>query len=125
MNTPRVIQTSSVKSVGGQVQINSIDNAVIHSNATNVYQATSKRYCHTAKVLGCVTNRHSITHSMHLAQQPALIQSDAELLQPRKGKVISYLTVPIQKSFLSFTCTSDSWCLQWQSEESESMRNNF
>lgn len=61
MNTPSTIQTSPVKSVGGRVQINSSDNAVIHSNATNVYQATSKRYCHTANVLGCVTSRHSIT----------------------------------------------------------------
>jgi len=111
--------------VGGQVQINSTDSAVIHSDATNVYQATSTRYCHTAKVLGCVTSWHSITHSVQMAQQLALLQSNTELLQPCKGKVTCFSVVPIQKSFFSFTCTSNSLHLQWQNEESESLSTIF
>lgn len=47
----------------------------------------------------------TVSHNMQLAQQQ-LLQSNTKQLEPHKGKVTSYLMVPMQKSFLSFTYTS-------------------
>lgn len=66
----------------------------------------------------------TVSHKMQLAQQQ-LLQSNTKQLEPHKGKVTSYLMVPMQKIIFILHLHLSSWCLQGQNEKSESMRNDF
>lgn len=114
-----------MKSVGGRLQITAADNATVPSKATRKmftkHPAKERRYCHTAEAVGCVTSWHRTGHKVQPAQQ---VTKEHRAATTSHTKAILHLMVPLWKSFLSFTCTSNSFYLWRQNEKSESTWKN-